>query len=112
MAHKRKMEKNARAAIDSGSTVRSRSETLDDIRKFLDTFDTCHLCRGVLSLDDLGPVHCENCTQDCEAHEGPACTAIYILHANARRALNTLLADSANAAPPQSVRDAEKSAKT
>lgn len=60
------------------------------IEEFLDTFDHCHVCHGQLALDDLGPVHCEDCSGDCEDHAEPHCAPIHILHKRARRALKAV----------------------
>lgn len=54
--------------------------------ELLDTMETCHVCGAVLLLDE-GPVHCENCSYDCEDHEAPDCVPIFQLHANVRRIL-------------------------
>ena len=51
--------------------------------------ETCHICKGTLSLEG-DPVHCEDCTWDCDQHDEPECTPIYVLHADARRAVKLL----------------------
>lgn len=62
-------------------------EAMKPVEAFLDAFDHCHVCQGQLALDDLGPVHCEDCSGDCDDHDEPNCIPIYILHGNARAAL-------------------------
>ena len=32
--------------------------------------ETCHECKGLLVLQE-DPAHCEDCSYDCESHEGP-----------------------------------------
>lgn len=61
------------------------------VENFLDTFETCHICQGQLALDDIEPVHCENCSGDCDAHDEPNCTPIFHLHGQARIEYRTLL---------------------
>ena len=63
------------------------------ISKLLDALETCHVCQGILHLEDHEPTHCEDCSWDCEEHEEPACTPIYQLHAAARRELFSMQAE-------------------
>lgn len=56
------------------------------IGKLLDAMETCHVCSGTLFLEET-PVHCENCSYDCEDHEEPACTPLQTLHSGARKEL-------------------------
>ncbi len=56
----------------------------------LDALETCHICKGVLSLDDGSPTHCENCSWDCDEHDEPECVPLYVLHRNARQAIADL----------------------
>lgn len=60
------------------------------IATLLDSMETCHLCKGKLHLEDNEPTHCENCSWDCEEHEGSACEPLYALHGNARSELKAL----------------------
>ena len=41
--------------------------------------DTCHVCAGEVCLDTTEPTHCEDCSADCECHEGDECVPIYVL---------------------------------
>ncbi|HEV7523024.1 MAG TPA: DUF551 domain-containing protein [Candidatus Angelobacter sp.] len=59
---------------------------IDAATELLDAMETCHVCKGVLVLQEH-PVHCEDCSGDCENHEGSECTPIYVLHAKLRKAL-------------------------
>ena len=68
----------ARASVDNLNT---------EATALLDAMETCHICQGVLSLDDIGPTHCENCSGDCDDHEAPECKPIYVLCRNLRSAI-------------------------
>lgn len=48
-------------------------------RQLVETMETCHICKGLLVLQE-NPAHCEDCSWDCEGHEGPECVPIYELH--------------------------------
>jgi hypothetical protein len=48
-------------------------------KELVDVMETCHICGGNVLVDD-GPVHCEDCSYDCENHDEPECTSIYDLH--------------------------------
>jgi hypothetical protein len=50
--------------------------------------ETCHICSGTVLLDEW-PVHCEDCSADCEEHEPPDCPTIQSLHAALKKALST-----------------------
>jgi hypothetical protein len=68
-------------------------ETMSDfetVRALFEAVETCHICKGTLSLDYLEPVHCENCSRDCEEHEEPACEPIQVKFQRALAALNRL----------------------
>lgn len=56
------------------------------LKPLLDAMDTCHVCKGNVLVED-GPIHCLDCSSDCESHEEPACSKISELHAVARAAL-------------------------
>lgn len=70
------LEANARAAAarDAGT-------------KLLDALEYCHHCGGQLALDDQLVSHCESCPYDCDDHDEPNCTPIYVLHDGLRKAL-------------------------
>lgn len=59
------------------------------IKKLLDALETCHICGGLLSLDDVEPTHCENCCGDCE-HDEPNCDPLYVMHRAARNEVAAL----------------------
>ena len=67
-----------------------RPDALKRIEELLDAMETCHMCGGVLSLDDVEPTHCENCSGDCDGHDEPKCVPLYFLHSQAKRALRLL----------------------
>jgi hypothetical protein len=48
-------------------------------RAMVDAMGRCHICCGSLIVED-GPAYCEDCSGDCDEHEGPACPTIYELH--------------------------------
>jgi len=52
----------------------------------VDAMETCHQCRGTV-LVDHGPVHCEDCSYDCDNHDYPECESIYELHRRLKAAL-------------------------
>lgn len=58
------------------------------MQELLDVMETCHICKGTLILQEH-PVYCEDCSSDCENHEEPECTPIYVLHAKNRKELDT-----------------------
>lgn len=49
----------------------------DAAEKLIYALEVCHICTGVLSLEDAEPAHCENCSYDCDEHEAPSCTPLY-----------------------------------
>jgi hypothetical protein len=65
-------------------------EALQSIEAFLDAFDHCHDCGEQLVPDEIMPTHCEGCCYDCDDHDEPACTPMYVLHGEARTALKEL----------------------
>lgn len=66
------------------------SEALTRINALLDALETCHICGGTLTLDDVEPTHCENCSSHCDEHEAPECVPLSQLHSEARRAVRLL----------------------
>lgn len=68
-------------------------EELQAITALLDALETCHICKGTLSLDDTEATHCENCSWDCDEHDEPECVPLYVLHQNARQAVAALTAE-------------------
>lgn len=67
-----------------------RAERLEKAAtELLDAMETCHICKGALILEE-SPIHCEDCSGDCENHEEPECTPIYVLHANLRKEIKRL----------------------
>ena len=53
----------------------------------LDALEYCHHCGGQLALDEPLVSHCESCSCDCDDHDEPECTPIYVLHDRLRKAL-------------------------
>jgi len=74
------------AGIDDTPKVGLESAAREIARELLAMMETCHICEGALILEEH-PVHCENCSGDCENHAEPECTPIYVLHARLRKAL-------------------------
>ena len=54
--------------------------------KLVDAMETCHICKGTILASDE-PVHCEDCSYDCDDHDGPECETIESLHRNLKAAL-------------------------
>jgi hypothetical protein len=52
----------------------------------VEALETCHICRGLISVEE-GPIHCEDCSFDCEEHEPPDCPSIADLHRTLKKAL-------------------------
>ena len=73
----RKMEAKQKAAREAGAAL-------------LDAMEYCHNCGGQIALDEADSTHCENCSWDCDQHDEPACTPIYVLHDRLRKALAAL----------------------
>lgn len=58
----------------------SINQEMQEAAKLLvEAMETCHICKGLLVLQK-NPAHCEDCSRDCEGHEGSECTPIYELH--------------------------------
>ena len=69
-----------KAQVDA---LRCVSETAQEL---LDAMEICHICKGTVAVEE-SPVHCEDCSYDCDSHEEPDCTSIYDLHRYAKAAL-------------------------
>lgn len=54
-------------------------DALEAARALADAMETCHECKGTVLVEEQ-PVHCEDCSSDCESHEGAECPTIYGLH--------------------------------
>jgi hypothetical protein len=48
-------------------------------KALVDGMETCHECKGTVLVEDY-PVHCEDCSSDCDCHDEPECPTIYGLH--------------------------------
>jgi hypothetical protein len=55
--------------------------------RLCEKLDTCHICKGLLHLDDVEPTHCEDCSRDCDEHDEPNCESL----GDSVRALRDLL---------------------
>ena len=64
---------------------------LKTIERLLDSLDTCHQCKGILTVDDT-PTYCEEggCSWDCDEHDGPECTPRSELQRRARVSVREL----------------------
>jgi hypothetical protein len=71
--------------------IETLKAAVEAARALLDAMETCHVCQCVVSLEDGLPIHCENCSWDCDEHEEPACTPIYVLHQRARSAIGAVV---------------------
>lgn len=54
----------------------------------LDALEYCHICGEELRTDHMTVTYCDGCSYDCEDHEGPECTPIYVLMQKCRKALD------------------------
>jgi hypothetical protein len=52
--------------------------------------ETCHHCKASLLVDE-GPLHCEDCSVDCDDHDPPDCVSLAVLHTNLKRVLHSCL---------------------
>ena len=52
----------------------------------VDAMETCRICKGTVLVEESA-VHCEDCSDDCDYHEGPECVWIYDLHRDLKAAL-------------------------
>lgn len=64
--------------------------------KLADAMETCHICKGAVLVTDEA-VHCEDCSYDCENHDGPECETIESLHRNLKKALAEARKEASNA---------------
>ena len=55
----------------------------------VEAMENCHVCKGQVVVEE-GPIHCEDCSFDCEEHDEPACKPIYVLHAALKLALKKI----------------------
>lgn len=69
--------------LESGQRAAEMEEAATEL---LDAMETCHVCKGQLVLEE-SPIHCEDCSFDCEEHDEPECTPIYVLHQKLRKAI-------------------------
>lgn len=68
------------------SLRKSHAALMEQATVLLDAMETCHICQGALLLQEEA-VHCEDCSVDCENHEEPECTPIYVLHRSLRKSI-------------------------
>lgn len=61
---------------------------LEAAEELLNTMETCHICKAALELQD-NPVHCEDCSGDCENHDEPECKTIQSSHVNLKRLVSS-----------------------
>ena len=73
----------------------AHEDALAAAQTLVDAMETCHQCKGTVLVED-GPVHCEDCSYDCDSHEGSECPTIYGLHL----ALKKSLVSCTRLAPP------------
>jgi hypothetical protein len=78
---------------EDARTMRQLLTVAEAARELAAAMKTCHICKGVVLIEE-GPIHCENCTYDCEEHEPPDCVTLGVLHAKVCVALTPLLEDS------------------
>jgi hypothetical protein len=72
---------------DENSALKAKLERLTIAAQALtDGMETCHECKGTVLVGEQ-PVHCEDCSYDCESHEGAECATIYSLHLALKKAL-------------------------
>lgn len=65
----------------------STEEIIAKAKALLEAMETCHICKGLILLEEA-PVHCEDCSWDCDEHDEPNCTPIYVLHEELKKAIN------------------------
>lgn len=62
---------------------------LNKIQELLSAMETCHICGGILSLDE-GATHCEDCSWDCDEHDEPECKPMWFYHDVASLAVKSI----------------------
>lgn len=65
-------------------------EALAVCQQLVDAMETCHICEGTLCVEEA-PVYCENCSWDCDDHEGEHCPTLYARHLKAKTAIKEAL---------------------
>lgn len=84
-AQSRNWETACRVNVASQDAEIERLRTaLESASTLISAFETCHICTATILVAE-GPIHCENCSYDCEDHEDPDCVGLEVLHANAKR---------------------------
>lgn len=58
----------------------------------VEAMETCHICQGTVLVSEQA-TNCENCSWDCDEHDGPSCPSIYVLHDRLKVALSALPKD-------------------
>jgi len=69
-------------------SVLARESAIRAAHALVNAMETCHECKGIVLVED-GPVHCEDCSGDCDCHEEPECTTIYELHRKLKSEIST-----------------------
>lgn len=54
----------------------------------VNAMETCHICTSGVIVDD-SPIHCEDCSYDCEEHGPPSCVTLDIIHARLKRLIKS-----------------------
>jgi len=70
----------------AASASTATPDVIKDAEELVYALQTCHICKCVVLVDE-GPIHCEDCSSDCEDHEEPNCPSISDLHSALKRAL-------------------------
>ncbi len=74
------------AATVRGVLRRELLPLLEAEQELLGVMETCHICKGLLLLEKSA-VHCNDCSADCENHDGAECPSISQLHEEAKTEL-------------------------
>lgn len=72
----------------------------------VNAMETCHICTSSVIVDD-SPIHCEDCSYDCEEHGPPSCVTLDIIHARLKR----LIKSGTGSATQQAGENSEKERK-
>ncbi len=82
--------KQEQQLIERDRQLAEAREAVPVITELLDALEYCHACGGQIALDETLVTHCEGCSYDCDDHDEPACTPIYVLHDRVRKVIASM----------------------
>lgn len=82
------------------SLRKQKDELLEASSALVNTMETCHICKATVLMES-GPIHCEDCSYDCENHEDPGCPELYDLHLHLKAVIAKVKAEGAATPGPR-----------